>query len=98
MTHRLEAPQAGPGAKKAEYARFFWPMLPGIALSGASRASSHILRTYRYPDLSFEVRALGENTRPANPNRIQNAARGADQHLSAFGRLLSRPGFVARRS
>jgi hypothetical protein len=36
-----------------------------------------ILRTIynRYPGLTFEVRALGEKTRPANPHRIQSAAR-----------------------
>jgi len=36
-----------------------------------------ILRTIcnRHPDLIFEVKALGAKTRPANPYRIQNAAR-----------------------
>jgi hypothetical protein len=29
----------------------------------------------RRPDLTFEVRALGEKTRRANPHRIENAAR-----------------------
>jgi|SRR5271165_7065959 len=43
----------------------------------SSLSDREILRTInnRYPDLPFEVRALGENTRPANPRRIQNAAR-----------------------
>jgi hypothetical protein len=36
-----------------------------------------ILRTIynRYPGVTFEGRVLAENTRPANPHRIQNAAR-----------------------
>jgi hypothetical protein len=68
-----------------------WKPRPDLVNSISARAHLHheqgsyndplndreILRTtyHRRPDLTFEVRALGEKTRGANPHRIENPTR-----------------------
>ena len=68
-----------------------WKPLPDLVNSISARAhlsqeqgsyndplnDRKILRStyHRRPDLTFEVRALGETTRRANPHRIENATR-----------------------
>ena len=81
----------GQSRKDIQLSSALWKPLPDLVNSIGARAHLRgergsyddslndweILRTIdiRCPDLTFEVRALGEKTRPANPHRIQNAAR-----------------------